>query len=321
MRTAVSDFINAFASTCSDLLTRALRKRAVVKVEEISSSPASELSDAVLTSPAAVLHGSGCAVAVVLERQLAFSVLDTLLGGDGKTSVENRPFSDVEQAVAASFMEKLSGCLNSLWRWGSEKDLVQDKMAEYFSESGFPSGKESLLLAVLDVSWEKSWRKMYICIPDSDLDAVESVLKNAFDADGNVLLSVEMGSSGLDVEEAGRLGIGDVVCVAPPKGGLVVRAGKKAICLAQSGAVGDYVAVSILCRYEGQDTGTPAVSALLGRVRRHWKDVLALDSGDVLVLDRKPQSPVPLLVAGEPKAEGQVIVIDKRLGVRIKKLL
>ena len=162
---------------------------------------------------------------------------------------------------------------------------------------------------------------MYICIPDSDLDAVESVLKNAFDTDGNVLLSVEMGSSGLDVEEAGRLGIGDVVCVAPPQGGLVVRAGKKAICLAQSGAVGDSVAVSILCRYEGQDTGTPAVSALLGRVRRHWKDVLALDSGDVLVLDRKPQSPVPLLVAGEPKAEGQVIVIDKRLGVRIKKLL
>ncbi len=321
MRTAVSDFINAFASTCSDLLTRALRKRAVVKVEEISSSPASELSDAVLTSPAAVLHGSGCAVAVVLERQLAFSVLDTLLGGDGKTAVENRPFSDVEQAVAASFMEKLSGCMNSLWRWGSEKDLVQDKMAEYFSESGFPSGKESLLLAVLDVSWEKSWRKMYICIPDSDLDAVESVLKNAFDADGNVLLSVEMGSSSLDIEEAGRLGIGDVVCVAPPKGGLLVRAGKKAICLAQSGAVGDYVAVSILCRYEGQDTGTPAVSALLGRVWRHWKDVLALDSGDVLVLDRKPQSPVPFLVAGEPKAEGQVIVIDKRLGVRIKKLL
>ena len=109
MRTAVSDFINAFASTCSDLLTRALRKRAVVKVDEISSSPASELSDAVLTSPAAVLHGSGCAVAVVLERQLAFSVLDTLLGGDGKTAVENRPFSDVEQAVAASFMEKLAG--------------------------------------------------------------------------------------------------------------------------------------------------------------------------------------------------------------------
>ena len=321
MRTAVSDFINAFASSCSDLLTRALRKRASVQLEEISSTPASDLSDGVMTSPAALLHGPGCTVAVVMERQLAFSVLETLLGGDGKAAVENRPFSDVEQAVAASFMEKLTDCLNSIWRWGSDKDLTQDKMSEYFSESGFPTGKEMLLLAVMNVSWDKSWRKMYICIPESDLDVMESVLKNAFDADGNVLLSVEMGSSSLDKEEAGQLGIGDVVCVAPPQGGLMVRAGKKAFCLAQSGAVGDSVAASILCRYEGQDTGTPAVSALLGTARRHWKDVLALDTGDLLVLDRTRMSPVPLMVSGQLKAEGQVIVIDKRLGVRIKKLL
>ncbi|MBO7429590.1 MAG: FliM/FliN family flagellar motor switch protein [Spirochaetia bacterium] len=321
MRTAVSDFINAFASSCSDLLTRALRKRASVQLEEISSTPASDLSDGVMTSPAALLHGPGCTMAVVMERQLAFSVLETLLGGDGKAAVENRPFSDVEQAVAASFMEKLTDCLNSIWRWGSDKDLTQDKMSEYFSESGFPAGKEMLLLAVLNVSWDKSWRKMYICIPESDLDVMESVLKNAFDADGNVLMSVEMGSSSLDKEEAGQLGIGDVVCVAPPQGGLMVRAGKKAFCLAQSGAVGDSVAASILCRYEGQDTGTPAVSALLGTARRHWKEVLALDTGDLLVLDRTRMSPVPLMVSGQLKAEGQVIVIDKRLGVRIKKLL
>ncbi len=321
MRTAVSDFINAFASSCSDLLTRALRKRVVIHPEELSSCIASDMTDAVLTSPAAVLHGEGCSIALVPERQLAFSILETLLGGDGKGTVENRPFSDVEQAVASSFMDKLADCLNSIWRWGSDKDLVKDSMAEYFSESSFPTGKESLLLAVLNISWDKSWRKMYVCIPDSDLDAAEDVLENAFDADGKVLMSVEMGSSGLDIDEAGQLGIGDVVCVTPPKGGLMVRAGKKAFCLAQSGAVGDSVAASILCRYEGPDTGTPAVAALLGTARRHWKEVLAFDTGDLLVLDRTRMSPVPLMVAGQLKAEGQVIVIDKRLGVRIKKLL
>ena len=321
MRTAVSDFINAFASSCSDLLTRALRKRVVIQPEELSSCIASDLTDAVLTSPAAVLHGEGCSIALVPERQLAFSILETLLGGDGKGTVENRPFSDVEQAVASSFMDKLADCLNSIWRWGSDKDLVKDSMAEYFSESSFPTGKEPLLLAVLNISWDKSWRKMYVCIPDSDLDAAEAVLKNAFDAEGKVLMSVEMGSSSLDIDEAGQLGIGDVVCVTPPKCGLMVRAGKKAFCLAQSGAVGDSVAASILCRYEGPDTGTPAVAALLGTARCHWKEVLALDTGDLLVLDRTRMSPVPLMVAGQLKAEGQVIVIDKRLGVRIKKLL
>ena len=101
----------------------------------------------------------------------------------------------------------------------------------------------------------------------------------------------------------------------------MVRAGKKAFCLAQSGAVGESVAASILCRYDGQDTGTPEVAALLGTAKRHWKEVLNLDTGDLLILDRTRMSPVPLMVAGQLKAEGQVIVIDKRLGVRIKKLL
>ena len=321
MRTAVSDFINAFASSCSDLLTRALRKRVVLNVDTMETCRSESLTDEVLTSPAVVLHGGGCSLALVLERQLAFSILDTLLGGDGKSAVENRPFSDVEQAVAASFMDKLGACLNSIWRWGSDTDLVQDSMAEHFSESGFAAKAGSLVMAVLDVTWDKSWRKLYLCIPESDMGALEDVLGDIFDADGNVLLSVEMGSSGLDAEEASQLGIGDVVCVTPPAGGLVVRAGKRALFLAQSGAVDDSVAVSLLCPYEGDDAGMSGVTALLGTAKRHWKDLLALVEGDVLVLDRRRMSSVPLLVAGKLKAEGQAVVIDKRLGVRIKKLL
>ncbi|MBQ6673353.1 MAG: FliM/FliN family flagellar motor switch protein [Spirochaetia bacterium] len=321
MRTAVSDFINAFASSCSDLLTRALRKGVSVQVDSISACPASELPDAVLTSPAVVLHGTGCSFAMVLERQLAFSIMETLRGGDGKTAVENRPFSDVEQAVAASFMDKLADCLNNIWRFGSDKDLTRDNMSEYFSESGFPAGKEMLHLAVLDVAWDKSWRKIYVCIPDSELDAAEAVLENAFDSGGNIVLTAEIGSSNLEPEGALQLGVGDVVCVAPPQGGLLVRAGKKALWLAQSGAVGDSVAVSILSRYQGPEPACGRVVAILGSTARHWKDVLALDSGDVLVLDRKLHSPVQLFLSGKLKAEGQVVVIDKRLGVRIKKLL
>ena len=89
MRTAVSDFINAFASSCSDLLTKALRKRVVLQVTSIGACQISDLTDDVLTSPAALLHGSGCSLAIVLERQLSFSILDTLLGGDGKAAVRN----------------------------------------------------------------------------------------------------------------------------------------------------------------------------------------------------------------------------------------
>ena len=320
MRTQVTEFINACASSFSDLLTRALRKRVLVQLETLSSCRKEELPDSVMTSPAALCRGKGFSMALVLERQLAFSVLDTLLGGDGKVEVENRPFSDVEKAVSSSFMEKLVLCLDSIWRWGSSIPLEGDGMAEYFSESSFAPAVETLLVAVLNVTWDKSWRKMYLCIPGSDLEMVETVLRNAFDDQGNVPLSAELGSSDLQRKEAQQLGVGDVVCLAQPKGGLVVRAGRKAQFLAQSGAVGDKLAVSIVCTYEGPDAGVSPVTALLGCTKCHWKELLALDAGDVLVLDRRRMSPVPLLIAGEPEAEGEVVVIDNRLGVRIKKL-
>ena len=191
---AVSDFINVFASDVSDLFTAAIRKRVSVRLSSITDLKSDEISDSLLTSPAVILKNDGISMAVVLERELAFIVLDTLLGGDGKGLFENRPFSDVEKAVLTSFADRLKDCINFAGFIAVEKN-------EYFSETGFIRNSEKLSVAELDVAWDSRWRKLYVCIPGS----CEIV--------GSVNITVDMGASGISSDDASNIGIGFAVPV------------------------------------------------------------------------------------------------------------
>ena len=55
----------------------------------------------------------------------------------------------------------------------------------------------------------------------------------------------------------------------------------------------------------------------LARVRLPLRDLLALDIGSVVELDRSAESPVDVLVNGTLVAHGEVVVIDGEFGVRI----
>ena len=59
----------------------------------------------------------------------------------------------------------------------------------------------------------------------------------------------------------------------------------------------------------------------LGRVRLPLRDLLALDVGSVVELDRSAESPVDVLVNGTLIAHGEVVVIDGEFGVRITGLV
>jgi len=299
---AVSDFINVFASDVSDLLTVAIRRRVSVKLSAVTALKSCEISDSMLTSPAVILKNREISMAVVPERVLAFILLDTLLGGDGKGLFENRPFSDVERAVLASFADRLECCMDFAGFKASEK-------SEYFSETGFVRDSENLSVAELDVSWDNSWRKLFVCVPSS------------YELAGSVSLSVEMGGSGISSDDALNIGIGDVICISHAAGGLVVKVGDKAMFYGESGLAGDNLAVKITGYCNGSEYEKATVTALLGGAGMSYATAQSLDVGDVVVLDRKRYSPIPVCVSDRPFAEGQAVVVDKKLGVRIKKLL
>lgn len=62
------------------------------------------------------------------------------------------------------------------------------------------------------------------------------------------------------------------------------------------------------------------VSAELGRATITIADILKLDVGSVIGLDRAVSEPVELLVQGEPFASGEVVVIDNCFAIRIREI-
>ena len=63
------------------------------------------------------------------------------------------------------------------------------------------------------------------------------------------------------------------------------------------------------------------VSAELGRATLTIADILKLDVGSVIGVDRTVSEPVELLVQGVPFARGEVVVIDNCFAVRIREIL
>lgn len=63
------------------------------------------------------------------------------------------------------------------------------------------------------------------------------------------------------------------------------------------------------------------VAAELGRTRMTVRELLSLQPGSVVELDRAAGSPVDLLVNGTLVARGEVVVIDEEFGVRITEII
>lgn len=66
---------------------------------------------------------------------------------------------------------------------------------------------------------------------------------------------------------------------------------------------------------------TLPVSIELGRTTMLIKDILELDRGSVIELDKLASEPVDVIVNGKKIAEGEVVVIDKHFGIRITNLV
>ena len=63
------------------------------------------------------------------------------------------------------------------------------------------------------------------------------------------------------------------------------------------------------------------LSVQLGRVRLPMRELLSLDTGSVVELDRSAESPVDVLVNGRLVARGEVVVLDGEFGVRFTSIV
>jgi len=63
------------------------------------------------------------------------------------------------------------------------------------------------------------------------------------------------------------------------------------------------------------------VTIELGRTKMYIKDILELERGSIIELDKMAGEPVDLYVNNRKMAEGEVVVVDKHFGVRITNLI
>ena len=66
---------------------------------------------------------------------------------------------------------------------------------------------------------------------------------------------------------------------------------------------------------------TLQVSIELGHTKMLIKDILELQRGSIIELDKLASEPVDILVNGKKVAEGEVVVIEKHFGIRITSLV
>ncbi len=64
-----------------------------------------------------------------------------------------------------------------------------------------------------------------------------------------------------------------------------------------------------------------SVSVELGRTTMMIKDILELGRGSIIEFDKLVSEAVDILVNGRKIAEGEVVVVDKRFGIRITSLV
>jgi len=63
------------------------------------------------------------------------------------------------------------------------------------------------------------------------------------------------------------------------------------------------------------------VSIELGRTRMFIKDILELERGSIVEIDKLAGEPVDLLINNKKMAEGEVVVVEKHFGIRITNLI
>ncbi len=63
------------------------------------------------------------------------------------------------------------------------------------------------------------------------------------------------------------------------------------------------------------------VAIELGRTKMYVKEILELERGSIIELDKMAGEPVDLYINNKKMAEGEVVVVDKHFGIRITSLV
>lgn len=213
------------------------------------------------------LEPLGGSLILEINPNLAFIMLDRLLGGPGLPMTKARPLTDIEQTLMQRVTDRALAALEDAWQPVLEvrASLQRMEMNPQFVQIVPPT--DMAVVISLRVRMKDESGRMNLCIPYAVLEPVASKLKaqvwfasaekdTSSDASEhirrrlegmNLTLTVELGSADVTMGELLDLKVGDVIQTKTVQGApLPIRIGSKHKFLGISGRVGSRLAVQVI---------------------------------------------------------------------------
>jgi flagellar motor switch protein FliN len=288
--------------------------------------------------------------------EVAFFLVDRLLGSNDEPAIEDRTLTVLERMVVRIAADQVSAQLMTIWKDRVAFKLSLDRFESEPELLRTANREDPMLVARIDVKAGKVESVMAVCMPltvledfltaggskhqigrgtaeerSIDRSAVETALRQA-----NVEVTVRSPAFGMFLNDLNRVRPGCVMRTGlAPNANLTLRVEGMARFIGQAGRADRALAVRIIATDaretdERADTnGRPRImgsmvepgTTELGRTRMAVQDVLELGRGSVVVLDRLVGEPVDVIVGDRPFAEGEVVVIGEQFGVRITRIV
>ena len=153
------------------------------------------------------------------------------------------------------------------------------------------------------------------------LIAVEDVLRPSLEAAADTLGSGVLGSTNTQ-DATALLGDPDTVVFELTDGG--ENAGWFLMRIRENGTVGAFDRTgseSVVGKLGRINSVEMALTVEIGRTRMSVRDVLGLEPGAVIELDRSAGAPADVLLNGRLIAHGEIVVVDQDYAVRITRIL
>lgn len=221
------------------------------------------------------LHGSDVKGVLEVSPELALTLVDRLLGGNGRGDVKAKLITPIEQRVLYIFVEKVMSELNKSWQIIGDYEFVVERFESDIDFAQITSQSESILLFSFEIMIGENSYLMNLCFATYAFDTILSKINSqsistirpvkyqgtsskAILIDHikktDLVLKVEFGKSLVSFKDLFALEIGDVIMVDKKIGDeLTVSISDKPAFMGHPGIVSGHKAVKITRRIENEE--------------------------------------------------------------------
>lgn len=305
------EIIDVYAGAAGETITSILKTKIEFSVQEVGEMPVSDVEYSILEPAIFVKHCltsnvAGTIVLILRQRDMQL-FLNELMGIDDLPDPDF-VFDEVAVNAANEIMNQMTAgagkAMADYLEDSLEMSACQLTLSDETGESLANVMGEGAQTKVMTVRYKMLINDMVEseclqCISDTAMDSLEQELKARAQKEAEQVMAAGSPKI-LDVQEGHS------------------REDARVTTTGQAAASGQTVYGGNLDLIMDVPLN---VSVLVGSTKRRLRDVLNLNNGSVVELDKQADAPVDIIVNGQLIARGEVVVIDDNFGVKITEIV